>query len=199
MSDTPSWLTEENVAVAGKVAANPVAQQVAVAAAKEKGYLPKDVENQNDQHDTNTPPPGMAPEEFMRMKKFHLFLRIGFICVSIIMATASALKIINTTSPSVVFISCYVFFFAIIICCFEAALKGIARAMSQNFGFMYSLGGKMTFLIFIAILCYSLGWLGIVAMCSLFVLCIFNGYVLLKFPGYEKWLREYHYNLLNEK
>jgi hypothetical protein len=204
MSETPSWLTEENVAVASVVASNPTAQKIAknaaVAHAKEKGYLPPDEENQArqaaDRGDGR--PEGMTDEEFAQMKKYHTFLRVGYIGASILMGVAAAYKILNTTSVSLIFIACYVFFFSVIICCFEAALKGISRALSQNFGFMYSLGGKLTFLIFVAILCYSLGAIGIAAMCVLLLLCIGNAYTLLKFSGYEKWLRESHYNQIKE-
>ena len=57
-------------------------------------------------------------------------------------------------APPAVVISCYLFVFACILCCFETHLRVIARIIAGNFGFLYNAKGRTVFLLFVGILCF---------------------------------------------
>lgn len=207
MSETPSWLTEETVAAA---ASNPTVQKAATAAAKvvveeeakKYGINPSnDVEAGNSGNNNPIDPSsaealGVTPEELKKIQMWGLILRVAYMCASILMAAAAALTI-QKAGLSVIFIALYVFFFAIIICCFEVALNVIALWIAQNFGFMYTLLGRMLFIIFIASLCYNLELFGKIVMGILLAIVVLNIGVIIVFPKYEAWLRSKH--LANNK
>jgi hypothetical protein len=135
----------------------------------------------------------MSEEDFSKMKKWSLALRVLYMCVSILMAAAAALAL-NGASLGTVFIALYVFFFAIIICCFELALSMVSIWISQNFGFMYTLTGKIGFILYVAALCYNLLIFGKIVLALLVVLVVVNLGVALYFPKYSQWLRETHFH-----
>lgn len=221
MSDTPSWLTEENVSAAAssaaknpaaqkagkKFASDPAVQNAAKNAAKDAiaestGYEPPkfgDEEAQVEEPNSNDPEPiDIPPEELKQMQKWSLGLRICFMGASALMAAAAVLRLQNA-SLSTFFVCCYVFFFSVLICCFELALRSVARFLAQNFGFLYSALGRCIFLVFVAALCFDLQTIGIAAMCVLLVLLCANLYVMFQFPKYEKWLRHKHFTNISSK
>lgn len=200
MSDTPSWLTEENISAAAK---NPTVQKAASAAAtaaveeEKKKYFPSDdVKDEEAQQPTEPLPPlDIDPEELKKMQQWYLVLRIAYMGISLAMA-AAAFLILEKANISTLFLALYVFFFAIMICCFELAFRGVAKWMSENFGFMYSLTGKLLFVVFVAVLCFDLGLFGKIVMAALLLAVCVNIYVFLTFPKYEQWLRQKHYETL---
>lgn len=218
MSDTPSWLTEENVSAAAKnpavqkagkqFASDPAVQKAAKNAAKDAvaestGYEPPkfgDEEAQVEEPSSNEGPEpiDIPPEELKQMQKWSLGLRICFMGASALMAAAAVLRLQNA-SLSTFFVCCYVFFFSVLICCFELALRSVARFLAQNFGFLYSALGRCIFLVFVAALCFDLQTIGIAAMCVLLLLLCVNLYVLFQFPKYEKWLRHKHFTNISSK
>lgn len=205
MSETPSWLKEpdtdteslvksaaNNSAVqstAKAVAKDPAVQKATVNAVKAH-VAPKPTPNEVEEE---APPElDIDPDEVERMEKFHRILRVGFMAISILMATAACLKL-ESTGIATVFIALYVFVFSILICCFELSLSPISRWIAMNFGFLYSFTGRILFLSFVAIMCYSLGIFGKVVMALLFVGLAFNVYVLIVCPQFEGWLRHKHF------
>jgi len=108
------------------------------------------------------------------------------------MAYAAA-ESLTSSSVGTVFIACYVFFFAALICCFECALSGVSRAISSNFGFMYGLAGRSFFLLFVAGMCYRLGLAGIITMALLGVSWLTYVAIRYKHPKYEEYVRKVHY------
>jgi hypothetical protein len=198
MAETPSWLSEETVTA---VANNPTAQKAATAAAKvvieeeTKKYVSptKDVESgENTIDPLSAEALGVSPEQLKKIQMWGLILRVSYICASILMAAAAALAL-EGAGLSVVFIALYVFFFAIIICCFEVALNVIAIWIAQNFGFLYTLLGRLLFIVFIASLCYNLKLFGQIVMGILIALVVLNIGVIIMFPKYEAWLRAKHF------
>lgn len=212
MSETPSWLTEENISAAAtaaqnpavqkaavKVASNPQAQQAAKEALREStsespawaAAAPSgsahDVEAAVRHSDLN-----VSPEELKEMQKYHLFLRVAYIVVSICMAAAAVLAL-SKASFSTFFICGYVFFFSVLICCFEFGLKTVAQSIASNFGFMYTLLGRMLFLASAAGMCVKLGLFGIIDVALLALCAAFNFYVIYKFPKFPEYLRKKHY------
>lgn len=69
----------------------------------------------------------------------------------------------------------------------------IAQSIAVNFGFMYTLAGRLIFLLFVGFMVFSLSTIGIVAMCALYVVGIFHAYIMYKFPRFEEYLRKKHY------
>lgn len=147
MSDVPSWLNEENINTAAKVASNPAVQKAAkdptVQAAAVRAVAPpppppppKTVNNPAFDPELGkplNPPPsssGGASSEFVieeetlkQMQNWHLALRAAYIASTVLMCVASALSLQNQSDIGIAFFACYVFFFAVLICCFEFALN----------------------------------------------------------------------------
>lgn len=211
MSETPSWLKEPDEETVKKVVTNPVVQSTASSVASDpavqkavydaatKKYNPptEDVESGNQQaRQSEIQELNIDPEELEKMKKYSIALRLSFMVISVLMATAACLKLENA-SISTAFIALYVFFFSFIMCCFELALKQVAQWLSMNFGFLYTLSGRILFLTFVAVMCFSLGIFGQVVMALTFAGLLFNIYVLVTFPKFASWQRSMHF--VNEK
>jgi hypothetical protein len=222
MSETPSWLKEETSAPATKTAvSNPIVQSTGKAIASDPAvqratynalkehYIPptcedkeKDVESQtrriNDTdnvhaEDDDVPEElDVPPEDLKMMEQYHRGLRVSFMAISILMATAACLKLENT-DVATAFIALYVVFFSIVICCFELALSFVSKWIATNFGFLYSLSGRVLFLTFVAVMCFSLGIFGQIVMGLTFAALLFNVYVLIVYPKFDQWLRIKHY------
>lgn len=143
------------------------------------------------------------------MRQYHLALRLAYVASTVFMAVAAVLCLEDSPDAGQVFMSGYVFFFAVLICCFEFALnvsrssssftsiklscQSIARLIAVNFGFLYSLTGRVPFLLFVGFMCFSLGTWGIIAMCVLYLVGMFHFYIMYKFPRFEEYLRKKHY------
>ena len=69
----------------------------------------------------------------------------------------------------------------------------VSRLLAINFGFLYTLSGRWTFLLFVGFMSFSLGNIGIAAMCALYVVGLFHVYIMWKFPRFEEYLRKKHY------
>jgi hypothetical protein len=159
MSDAPSWLSEENIATATKVANNPAAkaaaknpavQSAAKAAAKDyatnnsASWAAEDTDiEKGKKSPKNVPPPppssgsfsspssqppmsteleGIDPAVLKQMQNWHLVLRCAYMSCAILLATVAALSLQNQKDVGLAFFAFYVFFFAIMICCFEVGL-----------------------------------------------------------------------------
>ena len=94
----------------------------------------------------------------------------------------------SLTSPNgdvTVMVMCmYVFFFGMMVCCFELQLKAVAQYISGNFGFFFDAKLRALFLIFVAMLCWSLGLPGIIMGSTLCFLASINLFALCKYPDY---------------
>jgi hypothetical protein len=218
MSETPSWLKEEEdlAPIASAAVSNPVVQSTAKAVAKDPAvqkatynavkdhYIPpkkKDVESQRDGDTGADDEPeelNISPEELKMMEKYGLFLRISFVVVSILMASAACVEL-GGTDVATAFIALYVLFFSIIICCFELALSFVSKWIATNFGFLYSLSGRVLFLTFVAVMCFSLGLFGQIVMGLTFAALVFNVYVLIVYPKFDQWLRIKHYKTISKR
>lgn len=138
MADVPSWLNEENISAAGKVAtANPVATK-AVASRLAPPPPPTKAESSSMFADTNTadvetgrsasttnPSSEFIIEEetLKAMQKWHLALRVTYMGASIFMAAAAAISLSNQKDLGLIFFALYVLFFSAMICCFEFNLQ----------------------------------------------------------------------------
>jgi hypothetical protein len=207
MSETPSWLKEPDEEAAVKTASNPMVQSTAKAVASDPA-VQKATANAVKEHlvgGTNAKPQAVTilpdeepeeldiePMELQRMEFYSRILRGSFMAISILMATAACLKL-QSAGIATLFISLYVFVFSILICCFELALSFVSRWIAMNFGFLYSFTGRILFLTFVAVMCFSLGIFGKIVMVLIFAALLFNIYVLCVCPKFEKWLRYKHF------
>mmetsp|Transcript_32732 Transcript_32732/g.55187 ORF Transcript_32732/g.55187 Transcript_32732/m.55187 type:complete len:232 (+) Transcript_32732:40-735(+) len=209
MSEAPSWLSEENISTASKVAQNPAAQNAAATAAKSQAPGWGDVESGPAKPDkpkkSASSPRGASaltkedveldidPVELENMKKYHLALRLLYMGSAVFMATAGALSLQSQSDLGLAFFAFYVMFFSAMICCFEVGMNAISRLIAVNFGFMYTFWGRLIFLILVGFMAFLLSVLGKVAMGVLFATCLFHFFVMWKFPRFEEYLRKKHY------
>mmetsp|Transcript_25997 Transcript_25997/g.43840 ORF Transcript_25997/g.43840 Transcript_25997/m.43840 type:complete len:227 (+) Transcript_25997:22-702(+) len=214
MSATPSWLKEsDEESAVTKASGSPVAQSTAKAVVSDpavqsatanalKEHLvggstekPRDEKKSQDEEIYPEDVPeevDVDPVELKSMEFYHRILRGSFMAISILMAAAACLKI-ESAGIATVFIALYVFAFSILICCFELSLSFVSRWIAMNFGFLYSFSGRIAFLTFVAVMCFSLGIFGKVVMALVFAALLFNIYVLIVCPKFEQWLRYKHY------
>jgi hypothetical protein len=189
----PSWLTENT---AKTVASNPTAQKMASAEAgrqvEQVTGVPGGAAPTNSQGHIVE---GMDDDQYAAMKKWHLYLRMGSMLNALLMSIAAVLVITDTDpGPSVGIIAAYVFFFSIIIFCFELGLKTCANWLANNFGFMYSVVGRSIFMMFVSAMCYRLALFGKIVMgCVLGVSFLLNGYIICKFPKFPEYQRKLHF------
>eukprot|EP01038_Epipyxis_sp_PR26KG_P006646 gene6646-9122_t len=215
MSDTPSWLTEENAKTAVAVTQNPAVQKAAKNPAVQnaaKGALTTALSDSGNapawasappsstKSDIEAPSTGSSEfhieeETLKAMQRWHIAVRVFYMIASILMCAAAVVVIINSTSSNlgIIFFAFYTVFFSTMICCFEFALNVIARLIATNFGFMYTLLGRMVFLAFVGFMSFSLSLFGKISMAILFAAGLFHVYVMWRFPRFEEYLRKKHY------
>lgn len=213
MSETPSWLSDENIATAVSnpkvqkaavsAASNPVVQAAAVDAAKNPAVqnavyaaATGDVEDQGPKPEEMN----IDPAELKEMQKYALGLKLYYIACTAMLSAAAWVYVLNDAKDiTKIFIAFYVFMFAVQICCFEMAIQACARVISSNFGFLYNGIGRGIYLLFVAALAANLGDLGIAAMAFLLLAVVLNIVIVFQFPKYTQWLRLKHYNTLSKK
>lgn len=152
----PSWLTEENISTAQKVAKtpavqqaakNPAVQSTAKSAAKSyakdnsPGWTSKDTDEESVKSQKQVVDPvssksiasgskssvptlaGVSEETMLRMRNFHIGLRLLYISAAGLLITSSVLSLQGgVTDVGITFIAFYVLFFAIMIVLFEIGL-----------------------------------------------------------------------------
>lgn len=124
------------------------------------------------------------PELLRDMKRWHLYLRIAYMIAAIILGLAGGLELASSPGLGQFFFAFYVLFFSLLICCFEVGLDSISRLIAINFGFLYTVVGKVAFLLFVGFMSFSLGLCGKVAMAYLYAVYCFQLYIYFKFPRY---------------
>lgn len=81
--------------------------------------------------------------------------------------------------------------FGAMVCCVELDLSFLRRAVASNFGFLHSPSLRFLFYLLMGMVSWSFGTvLGTVASATLGTLALVNTYVLCRYPGYARALRE---------
>lgn len=132
------------------------------------------------------------PAELEEMKKWAAKLRITNLCVSTLLMLSSFFSL-GSTDLTLVFIALYVFFFSMLLCCYELGLQSIARIIAENFGFVYNTVPRRIFVVLIAILCYELGLIGKIAMAILLASECVHAYVMFKHPKFNYYMKLKHF------
>jgi hypothetical protein len=132
------------------------------------------------------------PSELEEMKKWAAKLRITNLVVSTLLMLASFFSL-GSTDLTLVFIAIYVFFFSLLLCCYELGLQAIAQVIAQNFGFVYNTIPRRIFIVLIAILCFELGLIGKISMGILLASESVHAYVLFKHPKFNYYMKLKHF------
>jgi len=119
-------------------------------------------------------------------------LRMVYIGIASFMI-ATALMSLISISLSTVFIALYILMFACLICCYECAYAQAVHFIVQNFGFLYNTPGRFSYLIFVAVMSYSLGIMGIVCFALLLATSFLDMYVCIKYPKFVVYMRKKHF------
>ena len=165
-------------------------------------------------------PLDLDPELMKRMRFYHTILRVAYMVAAIVMSAAAALSLIAQTNVSAAFFAIYVLFFCLIMCCFEVGLnvslkhlhtflailtpdsltlssfflcffsQFISSFIAINFGFLYTLTGRIIFLLFVGFMSYSLSIFGKAAMALLYLVGFIHALIMCKFPKFSEYVRQ---------
>lgn len=211
MSEAPSWLTEENISTPQATSTTNPAARSSTKKKSEKVASPppapvasstKDVESQQTVSAPTSTKADKTLEEtefvideetLKEMRRWHIALRIAYMCSAILLATGAVLSFEGQDDIGLAFFAIYVLFFSVMICCFEFALDMIAKAIAINFGFMYTLPGRIVFIILVGFMSFWLGLVGQCAMGLLFAALTLHIVIMFRFPRFEEYLRKKHY------
>ena len=119
-------------------------------------------------------------------------LRKYYLIISVLLFLAAFFSLGNN-SLVIVFIALYVWFFSILLFCFELSLSAFTKMISENFGFLYNPAMRSLFHFLLMLLSFELGLIGKVACMGLAASGILYIYVIAKHPMYEEVLRKKHY------
>mmetsp|Transcript_48584 Transcript_48584/g.135782 ORF Transcript_48584/g.135782 Transcript_48584/m.135782 type:complete len:239 (-) Transcript_48584:73-789(-) len=210
MSEAPSWLTEENISTP-TTTDNPAAKEKKASKKDKKNppppppaYTPPTSNNNNDveaqQPAASKNTPNVEDTEFVidkatldEMRKWHIGLRVAYMCAAILLATGAVLSFQGQDDVGLAFFAMYVLFFSVMICCFEFALDVVSKVIAINFGFMYTLSGRIIFIVLVGFMSYWLGLVSQVAMGVLFAALCLHIFIMMRFPRFEEYLRKKHY------
>lgn len=132
------------------------------------------------------------PAELEEMKKWAAKLRITNIVVCTLLMLSSFFSL-GSNDLTLVFIAIYVFFFSMLLCCYELGLQAIAKVIVENFGFVYNTIPRRIFVVLVAILCYELGLIGKISMGILLASECVHAYVLFKHPKFNYFMKLKHF------
>ena len=110
--------------------------------------------------------------------------------VSVLMSAAACLKLMSLPAFNTGIMAMYIWFFAILLCCFETHLKQVSRIICENFGFLYHVKGRIAFFLLLSMLCFGLGLIGLISGIGLLLCAAYNAYVIWKHPEYEREMIE---------
>jgi COPI associated protein len=69
----------------------------------------------------------------------------------------------------------------------------ISSFIAVNFGFMYTLTGRVIFLLFVGFMSYSLSIFGKAAMALLYLVGFIHAIIMCRFPKFSQYVRERDY------
>ncbi len=135
----------------------------------------------------------VSTEEFMHIKQWAQKMRVGMVIISILMVVIGLSNVIAGASTETSLLACYLIFFALLLCCYEMAIKRVAIQIAINFGFIYSPKGRLIFLVFLALLCFQLSLFGKILFAMLLVMGLLYAYICYKHPQFPVYMRKLHY------
>ena len=149
------------------------------------------------------------------MQKAHWAMRILYMTACIIMGAAAGLSLVPSTSSTsgagsasatisqnqgtatnnvgTAFFAVYVLFFCLLMCCFEVGINMFSSVLAINFGFLYTLSGRLLFVLFVGFMSFSLSTFGIAAMVYLYLVAAVHVGIMLYYPKFSEWVRQKDY------
>ena len=109
-----------------------------------------------DQHPLGANEVDCSVEELEVLESWAKKLRMVYLGIASFLIATCLLSFISI-SVSSIFIALYVLMFSCLICCYECAFSRAVVFIVQNFGFLYNSPGRFSFLIFVAVMAFSLG------------------------------------------
>jgi len=163
---TPSWMSSASTSGTQ----NPIFSQIISNALFQQVASSPEEANQKQAHQNIIPQKGLpthvhvndnsidvTPEEFLEIQTWVRKLKYGYIAISTFLVITALLSFVSLTVITSGFIAFYLLMFSCLICCYEIGIKFITKQIVQNFGFLYNGKGRLAFLIFVAVLSFSLG------------------------------------------
>ena len=165
------------------------------------------------------PPPPAEPvkqtftaEERSALSKSHWILRSMYMVTAVLLAACAAIAIQSSNSSSssssglstgsisnssssigTIFIAIYVFMFAVMLCCFEVGLSVIAKCMSENMGFLYTISGRTVFMCLIAGMCAKLYIFGYIMIAIIAIVLLVHYVLIFRNPKIIPYIFQLHY------
>ena len=120
-----------------------------------------------------------------------LLMRLSNVVAAFFLALVAVIKLTGLTAGFSTGVVCvYLFMFGLLIFTFELHCSCTAKMIAENLGFMYRATGRSAFMILVGMLCFSgLHTIGYFTGVLLIVTALFNGFILFKYPMYEKSCR----------
>ena len=150
-------------------------------------------------------------EERAALSKSHWVLRILYMITSVLLAACAAVAIqqsntssgsssstlssssVSSSSVGTIFIALYVFMFAVMLCCFEVGLSIIAKCMSENMGFLYTISGRTVFMCLIAGMCAKLYLFGYFMIAIIGIVLLVHYVLIFRNPKIIPYIFQLHY------
>ena len=165
--------------------------------------------------------PGNEPldvdqETLNAMSRAHWAVKILYMSACVLMGAAAGLSLAPATSSTSsqastsntsissnqgtatnnvgsIFFACYVLLFCLLMCCFECGLNFFSTVLAINFGFLYTLSGRLVFLLFVGFMSFSLSTFGIAAMAYLYLVGLIHMGIMLYYPKFSQYVRQKDY------
>ncbi|GAB5030112.1 golgi apparatus membrane protein tvp15 [Nannochloropsis oceanica] len=176
-STSPSTVHEPSWLKGASISSNPVAT------AQSASHVPIQPATLQPQAAAAAPaqqqPSGQTPQlvVYMRVANFGLCILMSAAAILTVIVPAGA-------TPASWVLAFYVLAFSCLLCCFEFNIRQVAKHIANNFGFLYDAKSRATFLVFVGVLCFSLGVTGKIAGAAMIANALFNTFVLCKYPQY---------------
>lgn len=187
--DQPSWVTlakEEEAANNKKQKTNnsPWDQ----AASRLNASRPNSINNNSDTWQNGG---GSREKDDDELPKIVLFMRLGNLAAAALLIFGSVGSLTNIFSLSKMVLGGYGVCFGTLVCCLEVNLSFLRHPIASNFGFLYNPFLRLMFYVLMGMVAWSFGTLlGMISSISLGVLSLVNTYILCRYPGYRKALKE---------
>ncbi len=177
--------------IAAEAIKNPIFQQsVGNATFKKLSQTDEETEKQYAHGSGDTNSVGVDQDELDEMEKRARHLRYGYLGVSTFSAITAFMYL---TSPSIFIMAFYMLLFSCLICCYEIALKMVAKIIVQNFGFLYNTQGKIVFILFVSFISLNFGIMGYLTFAGFIIILGYDIYISVKHPNFTKFMKKKHF------
>ncbi|KAL3817100.1 hypothetical protein ACHAXA_009931 [Cyclostephanos tholiformis] len=120
-----------------------------------------------------------------------MLMRVGNVAVAAVLMFGSAGNILNVLSLPKMVLAGYGICFGLLICSLESNLSFLRKPIASNFGFLYNPILRFMFYVLMGMVAWSFGTvLGKISAGLLSFQAVVNTYVLCRYKGYGKALRE---------